>query len=184
MHYSRTTSRQAPQTLEERSTGPPSQEGEEEEEADRASKQAGVAAVKGPQHGGGKGRRAKDPWASWVARSKRGWEGWQQSGKDSSRDDLDAEVKNLRECLFLLQKLALRHEDFLAVLRPEMCYGVFMKLNFPPSVVPVDLCCAERLARKGKGRPGLHYTSDEGDVTAMIHMFYPNWLKSFPEGGG
>ncbi|CAE7370346.1 unnamed protein product, partial [Symbiodinium sp. CCMP2456] len=97
--------------------------------------------------GEGKGsQKEEDPWSNW-GRSKRAYnDGWGQSdawgnrggeGQDRrGRSELLEEIKDLRSSMFQLQRLALRHEDYLGALRPETSYALFLRTGVPASVVP------------------------------------------------
>ena len=95
---------------------------------------------KGQNRGKGPGQRGQnaDPWASWASRPKRTWEKWGGDQDDSSKtkDELAMELKELRECMFQMQRLSLRHEDMLSAIKSEIGYVIFMRMGVPASVVP------------------------------------------------
>lgn len=124
------------------STAPPST-ADTEGEAGRDPKAAKLSAgQKGQQRGKGQ-QKEDDPWSNW-GRSKRAYqEGWGQSdawaGSSSdgqNRGKLLAEIKELRASMFQLQRLALRHEDYLGALRPETSFALFLRMGVPASIVP------------------------------------------------
>ena len=83
-------------------------------------------------------------------RSKRGWETWGQghnsADQKGSLASLREELRQLEESVFHMQKLALRHEDYLCAFRPETSYAIFMRLESQPlSCLP----CL-RLSRPGE----------------------------------
>eukprot|EP00439_Symbiodinium_sp_Y106_P047613 s3033_g6.t1 len=69
-------------------------------------------------------------------RSKRGWETWGQghnsADQKGSLASLREELRQLEESVFHMQKLALRHEDYLCAFRPETSYAIFMRLESQP----------------------------------------------------
>eukprot|EP00439_Symbiodinium_sp_Y106_P070723 s4608_g12.t1 len=113
---------------------------EVDEDASRADKTRKLQdGNKGENRGKGPGRKSQgqDPWATWSGRPQRGWEGWDSNDNQSkSKDELAAELKELRECMFHLQKLSLRHEDMLGAIRSEIGYVIFMRMGIPASIVP------------------------------------------------
>ena len=91
---------------------------------------------KGQQRGKGPTKEEeKDPWASWGS-AKRGWQQWDQEKQTQNREALREEIRQLKESMFQLQRLALRHEDYLGGFRPETSYAVFMRMGVHASVVP------------------------------------------------
>ncbi|CAE7852282.1 unnamed protein product, partial [Symbiodinium necroappetens] len=127
-----------PAGIEAASTAPSSEsrigEGREHKAAKIGAGQKGQNRGKGSQ-------KEDDPWAGW-GRSKRSFgDSWQQSsweGHDSqdrrSRADLMEEIKELKSSMFQLQRLALRHEDYLGALRPETSYAIFCRIGVPASI--------------------------------------------------
>ena len=93
---------------------------------------------KGQQRGKGPSKEDDDPWASW-GKAKRGWESWgasKTSGQGRSKGELQEELMQLRDSVFQLQKLTLRHEDYLGGIRPETSFAIFMRMGIPASIVP------------------------------------------------
>ncbi|CAE7939773.1 Pol, partial [Symbiodinium necroappetens] len=129
-----------PAGIEAASTAPSSESGIGEGREHKAAKIG--AGQKGQNRGKGS-QKEDDSWAGW-GRSKRSFgDSWQQSsweGHDSqdrrSRADLMEEIKELKSSMFQLQRLALRHEDYLGALRPETSYAIFCRIGVPASIVP------------------------------------------------
>ena len=129
-----------PAGMEAASTAPSSEAGTGEGREPKAAKLG--AGQKGQNRGKGS-QKEEDPWAGW-GRPKRSYgDSWQQSsweGQDSndrrSRADLMEEIKELKSSMFQLQRLALRHEDYLGALRPETSYAIFCRIGAPSSIVP------------------------------------------------
>ncbi|CAE7938670.1 Pol, partial [Symbiodinium necroappetens] len=92
---------------------------------------------KGQQRGKGPTpEEEKDPWANWGS-AKRGWQQWDQEKQSQiNREALREEIRQLKESMFQLQRLALRHEDYLGGFRPETSYAIFMRMGVHASVVP------------------------------------------------
>ncbi|CAE7308157.1 unnamed protein product [Symbiodinium microadriaticum] len=84
------------------------------------------------RRGGGKRQAAET--TQWRRSADQEWDPW--ASTDKSKKDLEKEVKQLRDDLFSMQKLLLRHEDFLAGLRAELTWVMFMKLDMKATVVP------------------------------------------------
>lgn len=137
----------------ENTTAPPSSQDDEASVNDehRAAKQARKT-VNPEKAGQGKGsgqetsrgnggpkRRDRDHHGqsnrSW-GRSK--WDNWGSSGQsETSREKaLEEEISSLKQCVFAMQKLALRHEDFLCCLRAEVSWVLFLRVDMRASIVP------------------------------------------------
>ena len=86
------------------------------------------SSVKGDQRGKGRTRQRDDSWPSGGNR----WDNWGSNKHEIEYNDIRA----LREAVFMLQRLALRHEDFLAALRPELNFVMFARTDVPATVVP------------------------------------------------
>ena len=99
--------------------------------------------AKGPPRGKGQAQKDDDAWAAW-GRAKRGWAQWDQEKEQGSsaeelrkvRKELNEEIKQLKESLFQVQRLSLRHEDYLGAIRPETSYAIFMRMGVAASIVP------------------------------------------------
>ncbi|CAE7413734.1 unnamed protein product, partial [Symbiodinium microadriaticum] len=125
------------------------------EDAARAAKSARFAETKGtPGKGSGSGRqgewqgarsgfgknRAKDS-ANWNSGSRGSWEDpdWNQWGNNLNDSEIKAlrkEVKKLKEEMFALQKMTLRHEDFGNCIKSELSWVMFLRLDMKASIVP------------------------------------------------
>eukprot|EP00439_Symbiodinium_sp_Y106_P051758 s5093_g6.t3 len=60
---------------------------------------------------------------------------WDTNGTKDEDGSLAKEVENLRECVFALQKLTLRHEDVLSSLKAELSWALFLRVDMKASVV-------------------------------------------------
>ncbi|CAE7194608.1 unnamed protein product [Symbiodinium sp. CCMP2592] len=105
---------------------------------------------KGQQRGKGQAKEKEDddPWASW-GKAKRGWEAWGKQGQQRSKEELQEELDQLKDSVFQLQKLTLRHEDYLGGIRPETSFVIFMRMGIPASIVP-SLFQAQKAWREQK----------------------------------
>ena len=97
------------------STALPSTAGSEGlDDRDKKSHQTDWGKGNGHQHNKRGDKRQADA-GSWRRSKDQDWDEWTQHS--SSKTQLEKEVKLLREELFTMQKLLLRHEDFLAGLK-------------------------------------------------------------------
>ena len=99
------------------------------------------SSVKGDQRGKGRTRQRDDSWPSGGNR----WDNWGSNKHEIEYNDIRA----LREAVFMLQRLALRHEDFLAALRPELNFVMFARTDVPATVVP-SIFNAQKARREDK----------------------------------
>ncbi|CAE7246799.1 unnamed protein product [Symbiodinium sp. CCMP2592] len=93
----------------------------------------------------GTGQKANNVARARWGRTKRAfgnaWDSsgaWDRSGNGDNKINaaLKEEIKELKNSIFQIQRLALRHEDFLGALRPETTYVLFCRIGVPASVVP------------------------------------------------
>ncbi|CAE7605829.1 unnamed protein product [Symbiodinium sp. CCMP2456] len=139
---------------------PPSLAEDEDDEAhdgDRAPKQAKTTDSKGPpgkgrgqqqqgKHrgrddaqgngsGSGHGGWGDNDWTSWQ--EGRSWGGnGNGNGNGGQIKGLKAEIKQLRESVFALQRLTLRHEDFGNCLKAELSWVMFLRLDMKATILP------------------------------------------------
>eukprot|EP00439_Symbiodinium_sp_Y106_P049399 s400_g6.t1 len=71
---------------------------------------------------------------TWQRSSDQAWDSWDQHG--ATKTALEQEVRQLRAELFSVQKLLLRHEDFMAGLKAELTRAMFLKMDMKATVVP------------------------------------------------
>ena len=136
-HYWPAVSGRAPESGQT-STAPPSEEADGGHD-DRQKKAPKYDWGKGQGYGQSSGRRGGGKRqaaeaSTWRRSADQEWDPWASATK--SKKDLENEVKQLRADLFSMQKLLLRHEDFLAGLRAELNWVMFMKLEMRATVVP------------------------------------------------
>ncbi|CAE6920896.1 unnamed protein product [Symbiodinium sp. CCMP2592] len=62
------------------------------------------------------------------------WDKW--ASKSTKEMSLAEEVKHLRQCLFALQRMVLRAEDFMSCIRAELSWVMFLRLDMKATVVP------------------------------------------------
>ena len=126
------------------------EEGVPESEDARAAK---LAKTEDPKSGNGKGNTGDRPGKRRdreESTSHRAWSRQQQPQRQSQKyrgswqghewdkdedGSLAKEVENLRECVFALQKLTLRHEDVLSSLKAELSWALFLRVDMKASVV-------------------------------------------------
>ncbi|CAE7366457.1 unnamed protein product [Symbiodinium sp. CCMP2592] len=106
----------------------------EEEEPRKWQRKGETGRFAGP----GKGSRGQ--WARDNNYWKRGREpaGWHtnEAAANKDRDEMELEIKELRDHIFQLQRLALRQEDLIAAIRPEMIFVIFARIDVGASIVP------------------------------------------------
>eukprot|EP00439_Symbiodinium_sp_Y106_P002202 s5817_g1.t1 len=81
------------------------------------------------RQGGGPQRRGQD--GNWRESE---WDSW--NSKSATEQNLAEEVKQLRACVFALQHMVLRTEDFADCLRSELSWVMFLRLDMKATVVP------------------------------------------------
>ncbi|CAE7854043.1 unnamed protein product, partial [Symbiodinium necroappetens] len=107
---------------------------EAEEDAD-ANKAAEARAAKSARFGPNKGTPGKG--SSYGQSKDPDWNSWGNDLQDNSEiKTLRKEVKKLKEEMFALQKMALRHEDFGNCIKSELSWVMFLRLDMKASVVP------------------------------------------------
>ena len=114
-------------------TAPPSPQAEED--GPRKWQRKGEVGRFAAPGKGSRGQWARDNNYWKREREATGWHAHEaSSGKH--RDELELELKELREHMFQLQRLALRQEDLLAAIRPEMIFVIFARIDVAASIVP------------------------------------------------
>jgi len=86
--------------------------------------------------GSGPGKGGYKPWSQNQGQWKRDRDANRWDSQEDGKAELEQELKELKEQLFLLQRLALRQEDLLAAVRPEMCFVMFTRIDVGASIVP------------------------------------------------
>ena len=75
-------------------------------------------------------------------------------------------VRDLQNTIFMLQRLLLRHEDFLAALRPELNFVMFARTDVAAAVVPA-IYQAQKAWREDKAPEA----GDTGSSYAVVHEY-------------
>ena len=83
--------------------------------------------------GAGQSNKRQGQWGNGGG-GRQNW-GWQGNWKDSGSSGDGAELQEIQKLLTMMQKLALRHEDSINLLKLEYSFVAHMKLNVPASVV-------------------------------------------------
>ena len=136
----------------ELSTGPSSAMEAEDEERDeekaRAAKQHKTGADKGnPGKGRGQQSTGSGGYGKNRGRDQRyqqrwksdDWHDWQADEAPTASPNvkqMQREIKQLKESVFALQKMALRHEDSGNCLKAELSWVMFLRLDMRATVVP------------------------------------------------
>ena len=94
----------------------PSSTAAEEEEPRKWQRKGDAGRGQGPGKGG-HGNWARD---NSTSKRERDASSWFDKDHKSGKDELEQEIKELKEQIFQLQRLALRQEDLIAAIRPEM----------------------------------------------------------------
>ena len=105
---------------------------------DKAGNGKGYAQADSRAGNGGKRRDRDSRQQSGGQWSKHTWGNWrdQRQGVTDREQSLEEEIARLKECIFSMQKLALRHEDFLCCLRAETSWVMFLRVDMKAGAVP------------------------------------------------
>ncbi|CAE7211370.1 unnamed protein product, partial [Symbiodinium necroappetens] len=105
---------------------------------------------------------------------QRQWSSWGNPKRQTSdrEKSLEEEIATLKECIFSMQKLALRHEDFLCCLRAEVSWVMFLRVDMRASVVkPLYAMQQEWRDLKDKSPEKLTSTMRVALVKALFREF-------------
>ena len=169
-------------------------------DAARAAKSARVGATKGtPGKGSGPERQnerqgQKSGWGKNRGQDTGRWGGgrsswedpdWNQWGNDLNETSeikaLRKEVKKLKEEMFALQKMTLRHEDFGNCIKSELSWVMFLRLDMKASVVPSLYTMQQKWREMKEQHPELLKAPMRVDLVKAMFKEFAARLESLPK---